>query len=79
MTVSAAFLAQQNAYFHYEFEELQLTDEFPEELFVSLRGIMFRHDIQYIHVTHFVYYPDVLTGDELVKLSTDFKRYCPEE
>ncbi|EZQ11511.1 hypothetical protein [Acinetobacter sp. Ver3] len=78
MTVSAAFLAQQNAYFHYEFEELTLND-FPEEISVSLRGMMFRHDIQYAQVTHYIYYSDVLTGDELEKLRTDFIRYCPDE
>lgn len=79
MTVSAAFIAQLNAYFHYEFEELDIDGDFPEEFSISLRGIMFRHDIQYSQVTHYIYYSDVLTGEELEKLKTDFERYCPEE
>jgi len=37
MTVAEAFLAIQNCYFNYEFEELNLADDFPEELPVSLR------------------------------------------
>ena len=79
MTVSAVFIAQQNAYFHYEFEELDIDGDFPEELSVSLRGMMFRHDIQYANVIHYIYYSDVLTGEELEKLKTDFMRYCPED
>lgn len=76
--MSEAFLAIQNCYFHYEFEALHL-DEFPEELSVSLRGMMFRHEVHYPNVTHYVYYSDVLTGDELDKMKADFARYCPEE
>lgn len=78
MTVAEAFLAIQNCYFHYEFEEFNL-DEFPEELSVSLRGMMFRHEVQYPKVTHYVYYSDVLTGDELEKMKADFAKYCPAE
>ena len=48
MAIAEAFLATQNCYFNYEFEELYLEDDFPEELFVSLRGMMFRHEIQSI-------------------------------
>lgn len=47
MAVVEAFIATQNCYFNYEFEELNLTGDFPEELSVSLRGMMFRHEIQY--------------------------------
>lgn len=54
MTVAEAFLAIQNCYFNYEFEELNLADDFPEELPVSLRGIMYRHEIQYPDATYFI-------------------------
>ena len=77
MAVAEAFLAIQNCYFNYEFEELNLTDDFPEELSVSLRGMMFRHEIAYSHATYYVYYSDMLTGCELEKMQADFARYCP--
>lgn len=73
-----AFLAIQNCYFNYDFEELNL-DDFPEELSVSLRGMMFRHEVKYPNITHYVYFSDVLTGSELEKMQADFARYCPEE
>ena len=78
MAVTEAFLAIQNCYFNYEFEELNL-DDFPEELSVSLRGMMFRHEIQYPNVTYYIYYSDVLTGCELQRLKDDFAKYCPVE
>lgn len=40
MAVAEAYLATQNCYFNYEFDELNLGD-FPEELFISLRGMMY--------------------------------------
>ncbi|ANF81493.1 hypothetical protein A3K93_04345 [Acinetobacter sp. NCu2D-2] len=78
MAVAEAFLAIQNCYFNYEFEELNL-DGFPEELSVSLRGMMFRHEIHYANATYYVYFSDVLSGGELDKMKADFARYCPEE
>ena len=51
MAVIEAFEAKQNCYFNYDFEELYLEDDFPEELSVSLRGMLFRHEIQYPDVT----------------------------
>ena len=78
MAVDEAFLAIQNCYFNYEFEKLNL-DDFPEELNVSLRGMMFRHDIQYTNATNYIYFNDVLNGDELEKMKADFVRYSPEE
>ncbi|ATO20921.1 hypothetical protein BS636_15180 [Acinetobacter sp. LoGeW2-3] len=77
MAVVEAFIAQQNCYFNYEFEELNLADDFPEELSVSLRGMMFRHEIQYPEATYYVYFSDVLTGEEFDKMKADFMRYCP--
>ena len=74
-----AFIAIQNCYFNYDFEELNLHDEFPEELSVSLRGMMFRHTVEYPQVSYYVYYSDVLSGEELDKMTADFKRYCPVE
>ena len=67
MAIAEAFLATQNCYFNYEFEELYLEDDFPEELSVSLRGMMFRHEIQYSEASYFIYYSEILTGSELQK------------
>ena len=78
MAVTEAFLAIQNCYFNYEFEELNL-DDFPEELSVSLRGMMFRHEIQYPDAIYYVYFNDVLTGCELQRMKDDFAKYCPVE
>lgn len=78
MAVLEAFIANQNCYFNYEFEELNLlVDDFPEELAVSLRGIVFRHTIQYPDATYYIYYSDILTGEELAKMQADRQRYCP--
>lgn len=79
MAVTEAFLAIQNCYFNYEFEELYLDQDFPEEMNVSLRGMLFRHEVKYPDVTHYVYFSDVLMGDELEKMKADFMRYCPAE
>lgn len=79
MTVPEAFLAIQNCYFNYEFEELSLVDDFPEELSVSLRGMMFRHEIIYPQATYYVYFSDILTGCELQRMKDDFAKYCPVE
>ncbi|MEB6564794.1 MULTISPECIES: hypothetical protein [Acinetobacter] len=78
MAVAEAYLATQNCYFNYEFDELNLGD-FPEELFISLRGMMYLHEIQYPNITYYIYFSDILTGAELEKMQTDFARYCPEE
>ena len=78
MAVTEAFLAIQNCYFNYEFEELNL-DDFPEELSVSLRGMMFRHEILYPDAIYYIYFSDVLTGCELQRLKDDFAKYCPVE
>lgn len=78
MLMVKAYIAIQNCYFNYEFEELYLED-FPEELSVSLRGIMFRHEIQYPDAMYYVYLSDVLSGAELEKMNADFLRYCPIE
>ncbi|WP_163123564.1 hypothetical protein [Acinetobacter portensis] len=75
-----AFIATQNCYFNYEFEELnQLDGDFPEELSISLRGMMFRHEIQYPEATYYIYYSDILTGCELQRMKDDFANYCPLE
>ncbi|MDM1763055.1 MULTISPECIES: hypothetical protein [unclassified Acinetobacter] len=78
MAIIEAFIASQNCYFNYDFEELdQLDGDFPEELLVSLRGMLYRHKIQYPDATYFIYYSDILTGDELEKMQADWMRYCP--
>lgn len=77
MAVAEAYLATQNCYFNYEFEELNIADNFPEELSVSLRGIMYRYQIQYPDATYFIYYSEILTGNELQKMKDDWQRYCP--
>ena len=73
MAVAEAYLATQNCYFNYEFEELNIADNFPEELPVSLRGIMYRHEIQYPDATYFIYYSEILTGNELQKMKDDWQ------
>ena len=78
IAVAEAFLAIQNCYFNYEFEALNLED-FPEELSVSLKGMMFRHEITYPDLTYYVYYRDILTGCELQRMKDDFAKYCPVE
>ncbi|MFC2995032.1 hypothetical protein ACFODO_07055 [Acinetobacter sichuanensis] len=78
MAIIEAFIASQNCYFNYDFEALdQLDRDFPEELLVSLRGMLYRHEIQYPDATYFIYYSDILTGDELEKMQADWMRYCP--
>ncbi|MDQ9020061.1 hypothetical protein RFI02_02955 [Acinetobacter sichuanensis] len=78
MAIIEAFIASQNCYFNYDFEALdQLDGDFPEELLVSLRGMLYRHKIQYPDATYFIYYSDILTGDELEKMQADWMRYCP--
>lgn len=78
MAVIEAFIAKQNIYFDYDFEEMnQLVDDFPEEFFVSLRGMLYRHEIQYPEATYFIYYSGVLMGDEVEKMKADWMRYCP--
>ncbi|NHB57763.1 hypothetical protein G9F32_06920 [Acinetobacter sp. 194] len=79
MAVIEAFEAKQNCYFNYDFEELNLVDEFPKELAVSLRGLLYRHEIEYPHANYYIYYSDVLTGAELEKMKADWLRYCPVE
>lgn len=79
MAVKEAYLAQQNCYYHYEFEALDLDDDFPEELSISLKGIMFRHEVEYPDIIYYIYYSDVLTGCELQRMKDDWAKYCPEE
>ena len=77
MAAAEAFEAKQNCYFNYDFEELYLTDDFPEELSVSLRGMLYRHEIQYPHVTYYIYFTEILTGCELQRMKDDWAKYCP--
>ncbi|WP_218209205.1 MULTISPECIES: hypothetical protein [unclassified Acinetobacter] len=76
MAIAEAYLATQNCYFNYEFEELNLND-FPEEFSISLRGMMYRHEIQYPDASYFIYYSEMLTGNELQKMKDDWMQYCP--
>lgn len=71
------FEAKQNCYFNYDFEELYMQEDYPEELSVSLRGMLYRHEIQYPNVIYYVYFSDVLTGCELQRMKDDFAKYCP--
>ena len=77
MVMIETFEAKQNCYFNYDFEELYVQDDYPEELSVSLRGMLYRHEIQYPNVIYYVYFSDVLTGCELQKMKDDFAKYCP--
>ena len=76
--VVEAFEAKQNCYFNYDFEEMnQLSVGFPEELSVSLRGMLYRHEIQYPDATYYIYFSDILSGEEFEKMKADWMRYCP--
>mgnify|MGYP001561502982 FL=1 len=76
--VVEAFEAKQNCYFNYDFEEMnQLSVDFPEELSVSLRGMLYRHEIQYPDATYYIYFSDILSGEEFEKMKADWMRYCP--
>lgn len=77
MAVIEVFEAKQNCYFNYDFEELYMQDDYPEELSVSLRGMLYRHEIQYPDVTYYIYYSEILTCEELAKMKADWARYCP--
>ncbi|CAB1211531.1 hypothetical protein [Acinetobacter bouvetii] len=77
MAVVEAFEAKQNCYFNYDFEALYLEDDFPEELSVSLRGMLYRHEIQYPDAIYYIYFSDILNGDELEKMKADWMCYCP--
>ena len=78
MAVAEAFEAKQNCYFNYDFQELNLNqDDFPEELSMSLRGMLYRHEIQYPDATYYIYYSEILSGEELTKMKADWARYCP--
>ena len=77
MAVVEAFEAKQICFFNYDFEELYLSDDFPEELSVSLRGMLYRHEIQYPDVTYYIYFSDILSGDEFEKMKADWAKYCP--
>lgn len=79
MPAAEAFEAKQNCYFNYDFEELYLADDFPEELSVSLRGTLYRHEIQSPNVIYYIYYSDILTGCELQRMKDDWAKYCPVE
>ncbi len=79
MAVIEAFEAKQNCYFNYDFEELYLKDDFPEELSVSLCGMLYRHEIQYPDATYYIYFSDVLTDCELQRMKDDWAKYCPAE
>ena len=76
--VVEAFEAKQNCYFNYDFEEInQLRMDFPEELSVSLRGMLYRHEIHYPDATYYIYFSDILSGEEFEKMKADWMRYCP--
>ncbi|NHC02403.1 hypothetical protein G9F31_01215 [Acinetobacter sp. 187] len=80
MAVVEAFEAKQNIYFDYDFEKMnQIGGNFPEELSVSLRGLLYRHEIQYPDATYYIYYSDLLIGEELEKMKDDWAKYCPME
>jgi len=79
MPSKAAYIAQQNCYFHYEFEDLNIDDDFPEELSVSLRGMMYRHEIQQTNSIYYIYFSELLTGCELQKMKDDWAKFCPED
>lgn len=78
MTVIEAFKAKKNAYFDYDFNSINVDDSFPDVIYKSLVGELYKHIIEYPQVTYYIYYSEQLAGDELQKLKNDWQRYCPQ-
>lgn len=78
VVVMEAFEAKKNVYFNYEFDELTLDeDDFPDVIYKSLVGLLYKHVIEYPDTTYCIYYHEELAGDELQKIKNDWMRYCP--
>ena len=77
IVVMEAFLAKKNVYFDYEFMPIQLNNHFPDEIYQSQIGEMFKHVVEYPDVTYCIYYQEKLGGDELQKFKDDWDEYCP--
>lgn len=77
MQIIEAFVAKKNVYFDYEFNHIELDGSFPETIYQSLMGELFKHVIEYPDVHYCIYCAEQLQGDELEKLKQDWMCYCP--
>lgn len=77
MAVIEAFEAKKNAYFDYDFNEINVGDNFPDTIYKSLVGELYKHVIEYPDATYCIYYSEQLSGEELKKFIADWQRYCP--
>lgn len=72
-----AFEAKKNAYFDYDFHPLDVGEHFPDSIYKSLVGEMYKHIIEYPDATYCIYYEEQLSGAQWQKLKADWQRYCP--
>lgn len=72
-----AFEAKKNAYVDYDFNPINVDATFPDSIYRSLVGELFKHVIEYPDVTYCIYYSEQLCGEEWEKLKNDWQRYCP--
>lgn len=77
MVVIEAFAAKINVYFDYEFNPILVGNTFPDEIYQSQVGVMFKHVIEYPNATYCIYYKEKLSDDEFTKLKSDWQQYCP--
>lgn len=77
MSVIEAFEAKKNAYFDYDFNPIDVDDNFPDCIYKSLVGELYKHVIEYPDATYCIYYSEQLLGEEWEKLQHDWQRYCP--
>ena len=79
MVLRQAFEAKRNVYFNYDFNPIEVDEDFPEMIQKSLVGILYKHEIPAAQVTYCLYFVEELYGEELDKLKADWLRYCPIE
>lgn len=78
MSVIHVFEAFKNVYHDYEFrQKINLGPYYPETYTSFPHGEMFQHTIEYPDATFLIYFNQVLEGDELEKMKSDFLSYCP--
>lgn len=74
-----AFEAKRNVYFNYEFNPIEIDEDFPESIQKSLVGLLYKHEIKSSDTIYCIYFVEELEGEELNKLKSDWLRYCPIE
>ena len=74
-----AFEAKRNVYFDYDFNPIEVDQNFPEMIQKSLVGLLYKHEINFAEadMIYCIYFTEELTGAEFEKLKLDWLRYCP--